>query len=79
MTTAYDATYIPCQTLGLTGTYPAFVPPAPNATYRATITKIEFLEPLGDSTRRLVTGEDAVDLDHLITPEERLKLAMAIQ
>jgi type II secretory pathway pseudopilin PulG len=42
--TAYDATYIPCQTLGTTGTYPAFVPPAPNATYQATITKIEFLD-----------------------------------
>jgi arylsulfatase len=24
-------------------------------------------------------GEDAIDLDHLITPEERLRIAMAIQ
>lgn len=39
----YNATYLPCETLGTSGSYPAFTPPAPNATYRATITKIEYL------------------------------------
>jgi type II secretory pathway pseudopilin PulG len=45
--TSYDATYLPCETLGPGGTgdpnYPAYTPPAPNASYRATITKIEYL------------------------------------
>jgi type II secretory pathway pseudopilin PulG len=40
---SYDATYLPCETLGTTGRYPTYTPPAPNATYRATITKIEYL------------------------------------
>jgi type II secretory pathway pseudopilin PulG len=44
---SYDATYLPCETLGTgdgTGTnYPAYTPPAPNAGYQATITKIEYL------------------------------------
>ena len=39
----YDATYIPCETLGTTGSYPAYTPAAPNTNYTATITKIEFL------------------------------------
>jgi type II secretory pathway pseudopilin PulG len=42
--TTYNATYLPCETLGTTGTYPAYTPPAPNASYRATITKIEYLD-----------------------------------
>jgi type II secretory pathway pseudopilin PulG len=41
--TTYDATYLPCETLGTSGSYPAYTPPAPNASYRATITKIEYL------------------------------------
>lgn len=41
--TSYDATYIPCQTLGTIGTYPAFTPQAPNASYTATITQIQYL------------------------------------
>jgi type II secretory pathway pseudopilin PulG len=40
--TTYNATYLPCETLG-TGSYPAYTPPAPNTTYRASITKIEYL------------------------------------
>ena len=39
----YDASYIPCDTLGTTGSYPAYTPAAPNAAYQATITKIQFL------------------------------------
>ena len=39
----YDATYIPCETLGTSGSYPAYAPAAPNTNYNATITKIEFL------------------------------------
>jgi type II secretory pathway pseudopilin PulG len=42
--TTYDATYLPCETLGTTGTYPAYSPPDPNEDYRASITKIEFLD-----------------------------------
>jgi type II secretory pathway pseudopilin PulG len=41
---SYDATYLPCETLSLPGRgYPAYTPPAPNASYQATITKIEYL------------------------------------
>src|SRR4051794_7813793 len=41
--TTYDATYLPCETLGTTGSYPAYTPPAPNQSYRPSITKIEYL------------------------------------
>jgi type II secretory pathway pseudopilin PulG len=41
--TTYDATYKDCAALGTTGSYPTYTPPEPNEHYRATITKIEFL------------------------------------
>jgi type II secretory pathway pseudopilin PulG len=40
----YDATYLPCETLGTTGSYPTYTPPAPSSTYRASITEIEYLD-----------------------------------
>jgi prepilin-type N-terminal cleavage/methylation domain-containing protein len=49
--TTYNATYIPCQTLGTTtGTYPAYTPQAPNANYTATITQIQFLNGYSGTT-----------------------------
>ena len=41
--TTYNATYLPCDTLGTTGSYPAFTPPDPHQDYTATITSISFL------------------------------------
>ncbi len=40
---SYDATYLPCTTLGTGGTYPAYTAPAPNTSYPATITSIQYL------------------------------------
>lgn len=41
--TTYDPTYLPCETLGTTGSYPAFTPPDPHQDYTATITSISYL------------------------------------
>jgi type II secretory pathway pseudopilin PulG len=48
--TTYNATYLPCETLGTAGSYPAYSPPAPSSTYRAAITKIEYLNGYSGSS-----------------------------
>jgi type II secretory pathway pseudopilin PulG len=47
---SYDASYRPCEVLGTSGTYPTYTPPAPNASYVATVESIQYLNGYDSTT-----------------------------